>query len=75
LNQEKQQEQGKRLLPDGGSKMSHVYVNWLCDNCGNKCCDLTCKMCGQDLKDYREKLLQAEVTDKAITHIKKVIEQ
>ena len=68
-------EKVRKLFQNGESKMAHVYVNWLCDNCSNKCCDITCKMCGRKLEDYREKLMEAEVTDKAIKHIKKVIEQ
>ena len=38
--------------------MSLVSVNWLCDNCGNKCNDITCKTCGRKLKRFREKLLR-----------------
>jgi len=54
--------------------MSYVSVIWLCDKCGAKCSDLTCIMCGRKLKDYRETLLEAEQTDRAIHSIRKVIE-
>lgn len=41
--------------------MSHVSVNWVCDKCGRKCSDLTCIMCDRKLKDYRDKLLEANM--------------
>jgi|GEM_PF-4789029 len=55
--------------------MSYVQINWICDNCGAQCSDIRCIMCGRELKDYREKLLEAEQTDRAIRSIKKVIER
>lgn len=54
--------------------MSYVSVKWLCDKCGRECSDITCIMCGRKLSDYRETLLEAEITNRAIGSIKKVIE-
>ena len=43
------------------------------NKCGRECSDITCIMCGRKLSDYRERLLEAETTNRAIGSIKKVI--
>jgi len=66
----KASEKVKRLFQNGGSKMSYVSVNWLCDKCGAKCSDLTCIMCGRKLKDYSFKII---IWKKALSILQRIL--
>ena len=58
MNQERQQEQVRELLLNGESKMSHVSLNWKCDNCGHDCHSHICEICGRELKNFRKGLFK-----------------
>lgn len=51
-------EKVKKLFQNGGSKMSHVSLNWKCDNCGHECHSHICEICGRELKNFRKGLFK-----------------
>lgn len=38
--------------------MTHVKLNWKCDNCGHNCNSHICPICGRELKFMRKNLLK-----------------
>lgn len=38
--------------------MSHVSLNWKCDNCGHECYSHVCEICGRELKNFRKGLFK-----------------